>query len=169
MLPIRFITPFVGVLVLLVVDGGGGRVFVVAHSLAGDDLPLTATLHPSVGFMIASSHGLAEDSFAFILVKTYDGGIADKTRLRIFDFDRTGVAGRKGCDVRHERIFVHGVAFFVEVHGVIGDVFFPRSLITGGDAINIAGQEPVSVKALATAFESWFPAYMSGARPSGQA
>ena len=39
---------------------------------------------------------------------------------------------------------------------------------TGGDAINIAGQGPVSVKALATAFESWFPAYMGGARPSGR-
>jgi len=39
---------------------------------------------------------------------------------------------------------------------------------TGGDAINIAGQGPVSVKALATAFESWFPAYMGTARPSGQ-
>jgi phosphoribosylformylglycinamidine synthase subunit PurL len=40
---------------------------------------------------------------------------------------------------------------------------------TGGEAINIAGQEPVSVKALATAFESWFPAYMGGALPSAQA
>jgi phosphoribosylformylglycinamidine synthase len=39
---------------------------------------------------------------------------------------------------------------------------------TGGDAINIAGQGPVSVKALATAFESWFPAYMGSALPSGQ-
>jgi phosphoribosylformylglycinamidine (FGAM) synthase-like enzyme len=38
---------------------------------------------------------------------------------------------------------------------------------TGGDAINIAGQEPISVKALATAFESWFPAYMGSGRPSG--
>jgi phosphoribosylformylglycinamidine synthase subunit PurL len=39
---------------------------------------------------------------------------------------------------------------------------------TGGDAITIAGQEPVPVSALATAFESWFPAYMGGALPSGQ-
>jgi phosphoribosylformylglycinamidine synthase len=39
---------------------------------------------------------------------------------------------------------------------------------TGGDAINIAGQGPVSVKALASAFESWFPAYMGGAQPSGR-
>jgi len=38
---------------------------------------------------------------------------------------------------------------------------------TGGDSIQIAGQDPVSVKALATAFESWFPAYM-GTRASGQ-
>src|SRR6202042_2249147 len=40
---------------------------------------------------------------------------------------------------------------------------------TGGNAIAIAGQGPVSVKALAAAFESWFPAYMGSARPSGQA
>jgi phosphoribosylformylglycinamidine synthase len=40
---------------------------------------------------------------------------------------------------------------------------------TGGDAIAIAGQGPVSVKALAAAFESWFPAYMGSARPPGQA
>jgi phosphoribosylformylglycinamidine synthase subunit PurL len=33
---------------------------------------------------------------------------------------------------------------------------------TGGDAIAIAGLQPVPVRALATAFESWFPAYMGG-------
>jgi phosphoribosylformylglycinamidine synthase len=33
---------------------------------------------------------------------------------------------------------------------------------TGGDAIAVAGLSPVPVKALATAFESWFPAYMGG-------
>jgi phosphoribosylformylglycinamidine synthase subunit PurL len=40
---------------------------------------------------------------------------------------------------------------------------------TGGDVIAIAGQAPISVRrALATAFESWFPAYMGSAQPSGQ-
>jgi phosphoribosylformylglycinamidine synthase subunit PurL len=39
---------------------------------------------------------------------------------------------------------------------------------TGGDVISIAGQGPVSVKALATAFESWFPAYMGSAQPRQQ-
>jgi phosphoribosylformylglycinamidine synthase len=33
---------------------------------------------------------------------------------------------------------------------------------TGGDAINIAGEKPVSIKALEGAFESWLPGYMSG-------
>jgi hypothetical protein len=33
---------------------------------------------------------------------------------------------------------------------------------TGGDAIEIAGEKPVPVKALASAFESWLPAYMGG-------
>jgi phosphoribosylformylglycinamidine synthase len=32
---------------------------------------------------------------------------------------------------------------------------------TGGDAIALAGEQPVSVMALKTAFESWLPAYMS--------
>ena len=32
---------------------------------------------------------------------------------------------------------------------------------TGGDAIAIAGEAPVSVAALKTGFESWFPAYMN--------
>jgi hypothetical protein len=36
---------------------------------------------------------------------------------------------------------------------------------TGGDTIAIAGQSAVSIKALATAFESWFPAYMGGKAP----
>src|ERR1700742_5266987 len=35
---------------------------------------------------------------------------------------------------------------------------------TGGDAITIAGQGAVPVETLAAAFESWFPAYMGGAR-----
>jgi phosphoribosylformylglycinamidine synthase len=35
---------------------------------------------------------------------------------------------------------------------------------TGGDAIMIAGEPKVSVEALATAFESWFPTYMGAAR-----
>jgi phosphoribosylformylglycinamidine (FGAM) synthase-like enzyme len=33
---------------------------------------------------------------------------------------------------------------------------------SGGDAIAIAGEKPVPVKTLATAFESWLPAYMGG-------
>ena len=33
---------------------------------------------------------------------------------------------------------------------------------TGGDSIAIAGETPVSVAALKTGFEHWFPAYMSG-------
>jgi phosphoribosylformylglycinamidine synthase len=32
---------------------------------------------------------------------------------------------------------------------------------TGGDAIAVAGETPVPVAALRTAFESWLPAYMS--------
>jgi phosphoribosylformylglycinamidine (FGAM) synthase-like enzyme len=34
---------------------------------------------------------------------------------------------------------------------------------TGGDAIAIAGEAPVSLTSLRTGFESWFPAYMGGA------
>jgi len=34
---------------------------------------------------------------------------------------------------------------------------------TGGEAIAIAGESPVSVADLKTGFESWFPAYMNGA------
>ncbi len=33
---------------------------------------------------------------------------------------------------------------------------------TGGDAMAVAGEAPVAVTALATAFEAWLPAYMSG-------
>ncbi len=33
---------------------------------------------------------------------------------------------------------------------------------TGGDAVAVAGESPVSIEALSTAFESWFPAYMAG-------
>ena len=33
---------------------------------------------------------------------------------------------------------------------------------TGGDAIVVAGEEPVSVASLKAGFESWFPAYMNG-------
>jgi phosphoribosylformylglycinamidine synthase len=34
---------------------------------------------------------------------------------------------------------------------------------SGGDAIAVAGEPPVSITSLATAFERWLPAYMSGA------
>jgi phosphoribosylformylglycinamidine synthase len=33
---------------------------------------------------------------------------------------------------------------------------------TGGDAVAIAGETPVSVASLKSGFESWFPAYMNG-------
>jgi hypothetical protein len=33
---------------------------------------------------------------------------------------------------------------------------------TGGDAVAVAGEAPVSIAALKAGFESWFPAYMSG-------
>lgn len=33
---------------------------------------------------------------------------------------------------------------------------------TGGDAIAIAGERPVSIEALRSAFEAWFPNYMAG-------
>ncbi|MEA2931122.1 MAG: phosphoribosylformylglycinamidine synthase subunit PurL [Hyphomicrobiales bacterium] len=33
---------------------------------------------------------------------------------------------------------------------------------TGGDALHIAGEQPVAVKTLERAFENWLPAYMSG-------
>ena len=33
---------------------------------------------------------------------------------------------------------------------------------TGGDAIAVAGEAPVSIAVLNAAFESWLPAYMSG-------
>jgi phosphoribosylformylglycinamidine synthase len=36
---------------------------------------------------------------------------------------------------------------------------------TGGDAVTIAGEAPVSVTSLKTGFEGWFPAYMNGKAP----
>jgi phosphoribosylformylglycinamidine synthase len=33
---------------------------------------------------------------------------------------------------------------------------------TGGEKIGIAGEAPVSIAALKSGFEGWFPAYMSG-------
>jgi phosphoribosylformylglycinamidine synthase len=33
---------------------------------------------------------------------------------------------------------------------------------TGGEAVNIAGEAPVSIAALKAGFEGWFPAYMNG-------
>jgi phosphoribosylformylglycinamidine synthase subunit PurL len=33
---------------------------------------------------------------------------------------------------------------------------------TGGDAIAIAGEPPVSIASLQAGFEGWFPAYMNG-------
>jgi phosphoribosylformylglycinamidine (FGAM) synthase-like enzyme len=33
---------------------------------------------------------------------------------------------------------------------------------TGGDAVAVAGEPPVSIASLKTGFESWFPAYMGG-------
>jgi phosphoribosylformylglycinamidine synthase len=33
---------------------------------------------------------------------------------------------------------------------------------TGGDAVAVAGEQPVSVASLKAGFERWFPAYMNG-------
>jgi phosphoribosylformylglycinamidine synthase len=33
---------------------------------------------------------------------------------------------------------------------------------TGGEAVAIAGETPVSIASLRTGFEGWFPAYMNG-------
>jgi phosphoribosylformylglycinamidine synthase len=33
---------------------------------------------------------------------------------------------------------------------------------TGGDAVAVAGETPVTIAALKAGFEGWFPAYMSG-------
>jgi phosphoribosylformylglycinamidine synthase len=37
--------------------------------------------------------------------------------------------------------------------------------VTNGDAINLPGERPMLVQVLTERFESWFPAYMAGARP----
>jgi phosphoribosylformylglycinamidine (FGAM) synthase-like enzyme len=41
------------------------------------------------------------------------------------------------------------------------DIPCARIGTTGGDAIAVAGEAPVSVASLTTAFESWLPAYMN--------
>ena len=33
---------------------------------------------------------------------------------------------------------------------------------TGGDALTVAGERPVTIASLKAGFESWFPAYMNG-------
>jgi phosphoribosylformylglycinamidine synthase subunit PurL len=40
----------------------------------------------------------------------------------------------------------------------------PRARIgtTGGDAIAIPGEAPISIASLKAGFEGWFPAYMNG-------
>ena len=35
---------------------------------------------------------------------------------------------------------------------------------TGGDAVAVAGEAPVSIASLKAGFESWFPAYMGGGK-----
>jgi phosphoribosylformylglycinamidine synthase subunit PurL len=35
---------------------------------------------------------------------------------------------------------------------------------TGGDAVAVAGEAPVSIASLQAGFESWFPAYMGGGK-----
>src|SRR3989440_4011926 len=39
----------------------------------------------------------------------------------------------------------------------------PRDSTTGGNAITVAGEAPVSINSLVSAFERWLPAYMNGA------
>jgi hypothetical protein len=38
---------------------------------------------------------------------------------------------------------------------------------TGGDAIAVAGEPPVSIDSLKSAFERWLPAYMNGGELTG--
>ena len=103
-----------------------------------------------------------------------DGGLADRAR-RDGDGERhrRAAVGGAGSIVPHAYWFGEDQARYIVTvpaaeAGLVlakmkgAGVPCARIGTTGGDAIAIAGEAPVSVASLKTAFESWLPAYMSG-------
>src|SRR6266516_4004882 len=100
-------------------------IFIIAHSLTGDDLPRTITLQPGVGAVIASGEILAENRFRLIKIVTQDRGIAMDDALRFGDLDRARITAWQWCDVGDQRCLVQGASFFIGKDAVIREIFFP--------------------------------------------
>ena len=111
------------------------RIFVVAMRLTGDDLPVAVALQPGVGDVITRFQVLAEDRLGLVSVVTEDGSVTDNPALDVLDLDGSRISGRQRRDVADQFWFVENVAFLVGEDAVVGEVLFPRRLVTWNDGV----------------------------------
>jgi hypothetical protein len=123
-----------------VIEGGGigrapGGVFVKPHGLAHDDLPLAVAVEPGVDGVVAGVEELSVDGFVFIGFVGEDGDSGGEECVRVHDFYRAAVALRHGLDVGKNGGLIHGAAFFVVGHGVVGVISGPGSFVSGDECV----------------------------------
>jgi hypothetical protein len=78
---------------------------------------------------------LTEDRLSFVSVVTQYGGVPNDPALSVLNFDCSGISGRQRRDVSDEFCFVENAAFFVSENAVLGEIFFPRRLISGHNRV----------------------------------
>jgi hypothetical protein len=112
-----------------------GRVFVVAMCLARDDLPIAVALQPGVSDVITRFEVLTEDRLGLVGIVTEYGDVADNPALRVLDLNGSRLPGRQTGNVGDQVWLVENASFLVGEDAVVGEVFFPRRLITGSDGV----------------------------------
>ncbi len=85
--------------------------------------------------MVTRVQLLTEDRFGFAEVVAQDSGIADDPALDVGDLNRAGIPSRHWGDVGDELGFVEGPAFLIGKNAVVGEIFFPRRLVSGHDRV----------------------------------
>jgi hypothetical protein len=111
------------------------RIFIVTMCLTGNDLPIAVALKPRVSDVIARFQILAEDRLGLVGVVTEYCSVPNNSALSVLNLNRSGISGRQRCDVGDQLRLVENSSFFVGEDAVVGEMFFPRRLITGHQRI----------------------------------
>ena len=110
-------------------DRGNGWIFIVAHCLAGCDLPDAIALQPGVGYVITRGELLAKDSFGFVEIVTQNSRVPVNDTFGSRDLDRARITLRQGRNICNQLSLVQVTALFIGKDAIIGEVFLPWLLV----------------------------------------
>ena len=110
-------------------DPGDSRIFIVAHCLAGDDLPDAVALQPRVGYVITRGKLLAKDSFCFVEIVTQNSRVTVNDTFGLHDLDRARITFRQGRNIGNQLSLVQATTLFIGKNAILGEVFLPWLLI----------------------------------------